>query len=294
MANLKDIRRRITSVQGTQKITKAMKMVAASKLRKAQESIEEVRPYAYSIRSLIKHLVGESGYVHPLMESRPEVKKVAMVVLTSDRGLCGGFNSNILRHAQRFWQENRHKYEDIRILTIGKKAGDFFKHRHIPVAHRFDGVFNDLDFQKASDIATVLTDLYQKGEVDAVHIVYNEFKSAVQQKVVDELLIPITSLDEQEREGDRDVFRGSGHLYEPGQKEILTDLVPKHIATQILRCLLESLASEYGARMTAMDSATNAASDMIDRLTLTYNRTRQAVITTEIMEIVGGAEALGK
>jgi len=294
MANLKQIRRRITSVKGTQKITKAMKMVAASKLRKAQNAIVTARPYAYAIRSLIRRLVDESGYQHPLMVAHEEKKTIAVLVLTSDRGLCGGFNSNILRHAYNVMRAKGDRY-DIKLLCVGKKAVDYFKHRKVEIQKTFVDVFGDLSYQKADEIARALTKMYIDGEADEIHVVYNEFKSAISQRIVDEQLIPIVSLsDASDNTLTEAVEFAPEHIYEPERKELLNDLVPRHITVQILRCLLESVASEQGARMTAMDSASNNAAEMIEKLNLVYNRTRQAVITNEIMEIVGGAEALDK
>ena len=294
MANLKQIRRRIVSVKGTQKITKAMKMVAASKLRKAQNAIVSARPYAYAIRSLIRRLVDESGYQHPLMVPHDEKKTIALLVLTSDKGLCGGFNSNILRHAYNVMRNKRDQH-DIKLLCVGKKSVDYFKHRKIPIHKLFVDVFGELSYQKAEEIAQTLTQMYIAGEVDEIHVVYNEFKSAISQRIVDEQLIPIVSLsDSSDSEITDSVQFAPEHIYEPERKELLNDLVPRHITIQVLRCLLESVASEQGARMTAMESASNNAAEMIDKLNLVYNRTRQAVITNEIMEIVGGAEALDK
>ncbi len=293
MPSLKHIRRRIQTVKDTQKITKAMKMVAASKLRKAQDAIIAARPYAYTIRELIRRLTAESGYKHRLMIPHDEVKRVALVVLTSDRGLCGSFNSNIIRHAERFMKENAERYEKIELLCIGKKAVNYFKYRKVPIRHVFFDVFSDVTYERAEDIASVVVNMYMNGEVDEVRVVYNEFKSAISQKIVDEQLIPIEPLDEFDSPDHASLLE-SNHIYEPERKEIIDDLVERHITTQVLRCLLESIASEHGARMTAMDAATNNASEMIDKLTLTYNRIRQADITKEIMEIVGGAEALSK
>ncbi len=290
MPSLKAIRRRIQSVKGTQKITKAMKMVAASKLRRAQESITAARPYAFAIRELIKRLTAESGYMHPLMEPRERVKNVALLVLTSDKGLCGGFNSNILRKASLFLAENKGKYESVQLYCVGKKAVDYFKFRKVPVKKTFVDVFHKLDYSKVEDIGMAAVEAYLAGEVDEVYVVYNEFKSAISQKLTVEKMLPIEPMVEDEEE--HKLHFSNEHIYEPAREEILNDLVPRHITAQTLRCVLESIASEHGARMTAMESATSNADEMINKLTIQMNRTRQASITGEIMEIVGGAEAL--
>ena len=288
MANLKEIRKRISSVKGMQKITRAMKMVAAAKLRKAEEQIVAARPYAYKIQHMIKGLVGESGFVHPLMVPHEEVRKVMLVTLTSDRGLAGAFNANIIRHALSFAKENQDRYEDTSLSCIGRKAIQYFRTKHLTVRHNFPGVFNNLEYDTAEEIALALADDYLKGEVDEVYVVYNEYKSAVAQKVVAEKLLPIERLDG----GDDEEAWVPDHAYEPDREQMLNVLVPRHVTTQILRQLFESAASEQGARMTAMDNATENATEMIDKLTIQYNRARQAAITTELIEVISGAEAL--
>ena len=295
MATLKTIRKRIRSVKNTQQITKAMKMVAAAKLRRAQDAILAARPFALKMEEV---LIGLSQRIemdsHPLLKRR-EVKKVEVIILTSDRGLCGGFNSNVLRRAQRFVIENGDKYESIEFRTLGRKANEFFKRRSLSVSKDYPGIFGALNFGVANDIGKEITHRYLSGEVDAVFIIYNEFASAISQKVTLSELLPITAPP-----GAGKAMPSSGppgtepvdYLYEPNRETVLTQLLPRYLANKVWRAILESVASEHGARMSAMDSATKNASEMIDKLSLVYNRTRQAGITKELMEIVSGAEAL--
>jgi F-type H+-transporting ATPase subunit gamma len=289
MASLKSIRKRIRSVKNTQQITKAMKMVAAAKLRRAQEGILSARPFALKMDEVLRG-VGQRVDVaaHPLLQRR-EVKRVQLVVLTSDRGLCGGFNSNVLRKAQRYLLENQERFESIGIRTVGRKANDFFRRRGVAVKRDYPGIFAGLNIGVANDLAHELTAEYMAGDVDAVYLVYNEFLSAISQKVSLVELLPIAALEGAEvREGLRPVE----YVYEPGRERVLNELLPRYLANKVWRALLESVASEHGARMSAMDSATKNASEMIGKLSLVYNRTRQAAITKELMEIVSGAEAL--
>jgi len=287
MANLKDIRKRITSVKSTQKITRAMKLVAGARLRKAQENIENLRPYAvktHEVLSGVAARVGADEEVHPLL-ARREPKNVMLVVLTSDRGLAGAFNSNINKRAYRKWEELEAEGSNVSFGIIGRKGRDYFTRREANIRHDFLGVFEDLTVDKAGEIGRYIVDDYTSLDLDACYLVYNEFKSAISQQVTVEPFLPITPLDLPEDQlGD--------FIYEPNQAALLDRLLPMHVETQIYRALLESVASEHGARMTAMDAATNNAADMIDRLTLQYNRARQAAITKELMEIIGGAEAL--
>ena len=286
MATLRDIRRRINSVKSTQQITKAMKMVAATKLRRAQEKIMKARPYAYELRNVIGHLaeIVEMD-AHPLLHSR-EVKNVGVVVVTSDRGLCGAFNMNIIRLAM---EEIRAAAEDgkgVKLILVGRKARDFFRRRDYEIAVEYYDFFNDLDFTNAQQIGEDLIRFYTAGELDKISVVYNEFKSAVQQNLLVEQLLPFEPKMEEES------TKTFHYLYEPSPDELMEALLPKQINIQVWRILLESSAAEQGARMTAMEVATDNAREMIRDLTLHYNRVRQASITKEILEIVGGAEAL--
>ncbi len=286
MPSLKSIRTRIASVKSTQKITRAMKLVSAAKLRRAQDAIIAARPYAKALGEAVAEIAARAGDgAHPLLDKRPG-RRVALVIMTSDRGLCGGFNTNICRGAQRFMVDSRASTDEISLEVVGKKGRDYFRRRKVPLRHELAGATGDTAAVRAKELALALTQSFIDGEVDAVHIVYNEFKSAIQQKVVVEPLMPVVP-----------VALPSGgstidFLYEPGKEELLVRLLPLYVESQIYRALLESIASEFGARMTAMDSATTNAKEMIGRLTLQYNRARQAAITKELMEIVGGAEAL--
>lgn len=287
MANLKDIRKRILSVKSTEKITRAMKMVAAAKLRRAQEAIINTRPYARRIDALIKgQTEALEGYMHPLMLPREEVKAVALLIISSDRGLCGGFNANLFRTLAREIPE-RWPDTEVNLYLIGRKASDYYRSRPVKIIHRFTEVYTSgARFEEADAVTHHLTRDLEDGKADELWVLYNEFKSAMSQKVALEKLAPITPDEEVEAEIQVD------YKYEPDRKGILDELVPQHLSIQIYRCLLESLASEHGARMTAMEGATKNAGEMIDKLTLQYNRARQAAITKELMEIIGGAEAL--
>ena len=288
MPSLRDIRRRFGSVTSTQQITKAMKMVAAAKLRRAQEAITKARPYAALLEQALvrvaQRAASEGGASHPLLAARP-VRVVELVVITSDRGLAGGFNSNIGRRVQRFLVENADKYETILVSTIGRKGRDFFRARHVAIRKDYTGIHAKLSADKAQDIAREYGERFLSGEVDAVFLVYNEFKSAISQKVSLKQLLPVET-------GPAEDASGIDFLYEPARKELLEHLVPRHLDVQVFRALLDSAASEHGARMTAMESATKNATDMIAMLSLQYNRARQAYITKELSEIVSGAESL--
>jgi F-type H+-transporting ATPase subunit gamma len=288
--SLRDIRKRIRSVKSTQQITKAMKMVAAAKLRRAQDAILKARPYAVLLEKAIgeaaARAAAEGGAVNPLLATRL-AKRVEVVLVTSDRGLAGAFNSNVLRRGQRYITENSDRYESIAVSTVGRKARDWVRARKFPARQDYAGVHATLSFEKAEEIAEELTQRYLAGEVDAVVFIYNEFKSAIAQKVSLLQLLPVvTAAVAAERTAAVDF------LYEPERGALLAELLPRHLAIQVWRVLLESAASEHGARMTAMESATRNARELIAKLTLQFNRARQAYITKELMEIVGGAEAL--
>ncbi len=290
MASLRDIRKRIKSASSTAKITKAMKMVSASKLRRAQEEVKKARPYAVKLDEVIAHLTmrlqAQGEGVHPLLAKRSRKKKVEVLVLTSDRGLCGGFNGNIIRKSQRYIFDNQNNFEEIRISTIGKKGNDALRRANFDIRTNYEGVLAKPSFLKATEIATEMCNSFVNDKLDAVWLVYNEFKSAISQEVVIKQMLPVVPA--KIKEGNVAV----DYLYEPNQKDLLSHLVPRHFATKLFQAFLESLASEHGARMTAMDNAVRNAEDMISGLTLTYNRVRQAAITKELMEIISGAEAL--
>ena len=284
MANTIDIRRRIRSVKSTQQITKAMKMVAAAKLRRAQERMFAARPYAAALRQVLSSIATRVEELrHPLLEAREE-KKILLLVVTADKGLCGAFNANVIKAAQNALRDRQ--WESVELLPIGRKANDFFRRRTIPIRREATQVFQALSLGVAQEIAKTIVEDFVGGRVDAVYVVYNEFKSIIAQNVRLERLLPI------ERAWD-EVTTSVEYLYEPAPEQILNDLLPKHIEFQLYRILLESAAAEQGARMTAMEAATKNAKDMIEHLTLTYNRIRQASITKEIIEIVSGAAAAG-
>jgi F-type H+-transporting ATPase subunit gamma len=287
MANLRAIRKRVSSVKSTQQITRAMKMVSAAKLRRAQDGINAARPYARKMREVVQAVAGRAASdAHPLLTAR-EAKKLALLVVTSDRGLCGSFNSGLTRAVHRFLNEHRDGYEEITLFVVGRKGRDFFRRREIPIRKEYLGVLGSISRQHAETIANDLVGGFLAEEFDEVQIAFNEFRSAISQIVRFEKMFPI-ALESSGKTGGDEV----DYLYEPSRGEILATLLPKYVQTMIFRILLESVAGEHGARMTAMESATNNSVDMIARLTLQMNRARQATITTELTEIVSGAEAL--
>lgn len=289
MANLKSIRKRIVSVKNTQKITKAMKMVAAARLRRAQQAITELRPYAVKTHEVLSSVASRAGdeEIHPLL-ARRDVKKVLLVVLSSDRGLAGAFNANINKTGFRMWKELEAEGKEVSFAVIGRKGRDFFRRRDAKIEFDFTNIFENLTVAKAGEIGRAIVAEYKTDGFDQVLVIYNEFKSAISQTVVVESLVPIAV-----SEGATAGEGGSvDFIYEPSKRALLDQLLPMYVEIEIFRALLESVASEHGARMTAMDNATKNASEMIGRLTLVYNRARQAAITTELMEIIGGAEAL--
>lgn len=298
MASLRTIRTRIKSVRSTQKITKALKLVAAAKLRRAQDAVVRTRPFTQALDELLGSLAQARAAAdmppHPLMEVRENPRRIEVVLLTSDRGLCGGFNSNIIRRAQRFLVEEGDKYEAIQFSTIGRRGRDFARKRGIETRKDYVGFFGKLRFAMAKEVADDLIVEFNQRKLDAVYLLYNQFKSAISQVITFKQLLPIVPppAAKAEAEAARGGFITPEHLYEPSRPELLEQLIPRQLAMQIWRALLESEASEHGARMTAMDSATKNANEMIDRLSLQYNRGRQASITKELMEIVSGAEAM--
>jgi len=290
MASLQSLRRKIASVKNTQKITKAMKMVAAAKLKRAQSRILSARPYAHQLREVMSNLSQRVNRAsHPLLK-RPEGNNIVLGVVTSDRGLCGAFNTNILRRSVEFLEEQSQQGNQVSVSLVGRKSIDFFKRRDWPIRQEWPGVFDRLSFEHALDIGQNIVSQYHEGTFDQLYVVYNEFKSAMQQEVIVEKLLPIESL--QGSEGSEKPSLGGGYLYEPDEGELLETLLPKHFEIQTYRVLLESAAAEQAARMTAMDGATRNAGEMIKKVTLFYNKTRQAAITKELMDIVGGSEAI--
>jgi len=289
MATLRDIKLRIKGVKSTQQITKAMKMVAAAKLRRATESILNARPYAKKISVLLSHLVDEDDkQSNPLFADR-EIKNIAVVVVTADRGLCGAFNTNILKEASRYIEEKiKQKGLEHQLYCLGKKGSDYFSRRNYNIAATYPGIFSHIDYTTAQKLVDEIIPKYLDGSIDKVIIIFNEFKSIIQQKIVVEQFLPIISGDEKNNHKQE----SANYIYEPDHKAIFNYLIPKHLKGQMWRVLLESNASEFAARMTAMDNATTNAKELIRTLSLTYNSKRQAAITTEILEIVSGANAL--
>ncbi len=287
MPSLKDIKRRIRSVKNTQQITKAMKMVSASKLRKAQEAILNARPFALNLRNLMNHLAARCNHdLHPLLND-PEGNKIVLMIITADKGLCGGFNSSIIRKATKVIKENSDK--EIELIVAGKKGWDIFKSRDTKIIHDYKGWTRKFDYLTAAEIGNYLAELFVGHDADEIFMVYNEFKSVMQQDVILERILPVVPEEIDSEESGGFVV---DYIYEPDEESILGGLLKRYMTDQVYRAFLESLASEHGARMTAMDSATRNAGDMINDLSLTYNKARQAYITKELIEIVNGAEAL--
>jgi F-type H+-transporting ATPase subunit gamma len=281
MPALTDIRRRIRSVKNTQQITKAMKMVSAAKLRRAQEAMFAARPYARKMMEVLRSLASRANpESHPLLREHGD-RQILLVLITSDKGLCGGFNANLIRTAQRFLEEQGDRSLELDLL--GRKGRDFFKRRKYKIRSEQVGLFQALRFSLAQTIAQSLMERFVNGEADQIYLLYNEFKTVIQQRVVVERLLPIERMSPTEPALD--------YLYEPAPAAIFGNLLPKHVEVQVWRALLESVAAEHGARMAAMDAATNNAGEMIDRLTLYMNKVRQAAITKEIIEVVSGAGA---
>jgi F-type H+-transporting ATPase subunit gamma len=286
MPSLQGLRRKIGSIKNTQKITKAMKMVAAAKLKRAQDRILAARPYAKKMAVVLSSLAGRANRAaHPLLR-RPSGNRIELLVVTSDRGLCGAFNTNILRKAVEFLREKQEAGCTVTVSVIGRKGRDFFRRHAWTRRQEWVGVFDRLSYEHALDIGGDIVQQFTGGTFDELHIVYNEFKSVIQQRVVVEKLLPIESLDQEMEK------LGGGYLFEPDEEGLLKVLLPKHIEVQTFHALMESSAAELGARMAAMDGATRNAGELIKKMTLYYNKTRQAAITKELMDIVGGAEAL--
>jgi F-type H+-transporting ATPase subunit gamma len=284
VATLRDIRRRIRAVQSTQKITRAMKLVAAAKLRRAQERILEARPYAHKMSDLLGNLALRTAPErHPLL-ARREGGRRQIVIITADKGLCGAFNTNVIRRSLEFIRQSEEA--SLTLVVVGRKARDHYRRRPWTVKSEMLGFFDRLAYAHAAELSTRLIQDYLSEETDEIHLIYNEFRSVAVQRVVREQLLPITPAAVP---ADAAVV---DYLYEPSADAILAALLPRHVTIQVYRALMESLAAEYGARMTAMEAATTNASDMIDLLTIQYNKARQERITKELLDIVGGAEAL--
>src|SRR5437867_4009243 len=301
MANVRDYRTRIRSVKSTQQITRAMKMVAAAKLRRAQDRILAARPYARKMLEVLSSLAARANpEKHPLLVRRPE-EKVLVVVIAADKGLCGSFNTNIVNRARAVLDDlaapGGSPARTVQVDIIGRKARDWFRRRQYPVRRVQVDLFRDVTLEDARGIATDLIERFSSGEIDAVSLVYNEFKSVIQQRVVVEPLLPIPRAAFgpgafEAADAVAPAPAPEDYIYEPDQEALFAALLPKHVMIQVHRVLLESAAAEHGARMTAMENATRNAGEMIDSLTLQMNKIRQASITKEILEVVSGAEAL--
>ncbi|MBN1255968.1 MAG: ATP synthase F1 subunit gamma [Deltaproteobacteria bacterium] len=286
MIGLKALRHRIASIKSTQQITRAMKMVAAARLRRAQERIIEARPYAEKMREVLQSLsLRTNPEAHPLLMRR-EMKRVELLAITTDRGLCGSFNQNIFRRVERFLTEHHKDYAEISLTIVGRKGLEYFRRRQVPITRDYVGRFQETDYQAAATIGKDVVEAYTGETVDGVFLVYNEFRSPLVQRVMIKDLLPIEPLEV------KSDYPAVEYIYEPSAEAILSELLPRYVEVQIYRALLESTAGELGARMTAMGSATENAQEMIEKLTLVYNKARQSAITTEMLEIVGGAEAL--
>lgn len=285
MANLKEIRSRITSVGSTMQITSAMKMVSAAKLKRAQDAITQMRPYANKLTELLENLSASLDADDGGTYSKERaIKNVLLVTITSNRGLCGGFNSYIIKSAKALMNDEFENV-NVEILSIGKKSSEHFTKNDFNVASTHDALFNDLTFENVSNVADDIMQQFVDGNYDKVVLVYNQFKNAATQIIMNENYLPIkTTANQGEQIGD--------YIFESGKKEIVEELIPKSLKTQLFKAILDSHAAEHGARMTAMHKATDNASELKKDLTLTYNKARQAAITGEILEIVGGAEAL--
>jgi F-type H+-transporting ATPase subunit gamma len=285
MASLRDIRKRIASVKNTQKITNAMKMVSAAKLRRAEEAIKAARPFAEKMRAVLMSLASRANpSAHPMLEVRP-VQKALLILITADRGLCGAFNTNLNRRAEAFVKEMKAKSIQVDLINVGRKGNDYFRRRQVEIAEKFVNVMNQVSFELAGQVIDAAAEKFNLGDYQEVYLLYNSFRTAVTQIVTFRRLLPIKP--EQD-----DAPRDREYLYEPSEEELLEGILPRYIQVQVYTGLLDSVASEHGARMTAMEAATTNAEEMIYKLTLKHNRLRQESITTELMEIVGGAEAL--
>jgi len=289
MATLRDIKNRIVGVKSTQKITKAMKMIATAKLRGAQQRIVNARPYANKIGEMLSHLTTEDTLqTNPFFASR-ENNKVCVIVVTADRGLCGAFNTNIIREAVSYINEKlKTENASVTVYTVGKKASEYFRKRNYNIEGKIIGLFSSLEYQSTLQIYNDLVSKYLSGEIDKIVMVYNEFVSLIQQRITKAQLLPIPLI----KSNGEEKLHQANYIYEPDQLSIFEHLIPKHLKVQLWRSLLESNAAELSARMTAMDNATTNAQEMIRSLNLTYNKERQAAITKEILEIVSGANAL--
>jgi F-type H+-transporting ATPase subunit gamma len=292
MANLKEIRNRIVSISSTKQITSAMKMVSAAKLRKAQDAVTQIRPYANKLQEIFSNLSGSLDASENVYSAEREIKNVLLVSITSNRGLCGGFNNNVIKTVKRL-AENEYKGCNVTVLSIGKKSTDAFKNTELGIKgtllpRHAETIWDDLNYENSSEIALNLMNQYKDTHQDKIIIVYNQFKNAAVQDVQTEQFLPVLPPEASEDASSAT----TDYIFEPSKEFIIEELIPKSLKTQLYKALLDSQASEHGARMTAMHKATDNANDLINELKLVYNKARQAAITNEILEIVAGAEAL--
>jgi len=292
MPSLKAVKSRITSVKSTQQITRAMKMVAASKLRKAQDRLLQMRPYAEKLNQILNNVSANLSEENiSIYAKEREVKNVLIVIFNSDRGLCGAFNANIFRYLRKYIDDTYSKHQQegrLQIMTVGTKGRDYYKRRDQRIITDHAGLFNEQTFENVREAAEDVMRMFAEGEVDKVELVYNTFKNVATQVVTNEPFLPVQSIEDEEVS----TKNGTDYIYEPSEEYIVEELIPQSLKIQFYKAYLESAASEQGARMTAMDQATDNAGELLKDLKLTYNRTRQAAITKEILEIVGGANAL--
>jgi F-type H+-transporting ATPase subunit gamma len=288
MASLRDIKRKIGGVKKTKQITKAMNMVASAKLRKAQQRIERFRPYADKYSDVLSDLASRvDASVHPLLEKREEIKTVGIILITSDKGLCGSFNVNLCQTAFRLANKKKEEGKEVKFICIGKKGRDFIRKRNFEILESYPDVMTTFDFQLANETGSMVINKYLSAELDEVQVVFGQFVSMVKQVPQANQVLPV-----EQEETDSQAGASSQYIFEPSVEGLLAELLPRYVKVQVYRGMLDTSASEHAARMTAMDNATRNCDDLVGQLTLVYNKARQATITTELMDIVGGAEAL--
>ena len=288
MASLKDIQRKIGGVKKTKQITKAMNMVASAKLRKAQQRIERFRPYADKYTDVLSELASRvDASAHPLLEKREEIKTVGIILITSDKGLCGSFNVNLCQTAFRLANKKKEEGKEVKFICIGKKGRDFIRKRGFEILQSYPDIMTTFDFQLASETGTMVINKYLSAELDEVQVVFGQFVSMVKQVPQAGQILPV-----EQGEAEPQAGAASQYIFEPSVEGLLAELLPRYVKVQVYRGMLDTSASEHAARMTAMDNATRNCDDLVGQLTLVYNKVRQATITTELMDIVGGAEAL--
>lgn len=292
MPSLKDIRSRIDSTKNTQKITSALKLVSAAKLRRAQHNIVNLRPYAKDLLTLIADIAETQKVEHKLLQQNENPKSALYLVIASDRGLCGSFNAGVSKYTDQLIKNNKGQYEKMDFIFVGRKVKEFFARRGVTPVEYITGLDKDISYELAASVANKAIEFFKDGAYDEIHIIYNEFKSAIAQDVVAERLLPVDTTNINSFDKDQESRFAKDLIFEPSPEEIIEELLDKHFAVQVYRCMSESVASEHGARMTAMENSTKNAGELIRTLTTTYNNLRQASITKELIEITTGAEAL--